>query len=199
MRVKETRLPLEENVRLLKKDLEAQQKKQKDVIADIKQDYEKAVNKLQEALSQRDDVIADQKKTLDQLAGGLAEANKSYKNLELKNQEMQEEVKKLERSISGKIVDAKKPLEQRIQELGQELFKQKGKTVDKKEFERIFEKHQKLSRKSSAKMFKGGLADHSEEVTKLHTATHLLQAALRKALRKEVFHAAHLSQLKYIF
>ena len=52
-----------------------------------------------------------------------------------------------------------------------------------KEFEKEFEKHQKLSRTASIGKFKSGLSDNSENTAKLHTATHLLLAALRITLK----------------
>jgi alanyl-tRNA synthetase len=63
-------------------------------------------------------------------------------------------------------------------ELTEELSRERGFKVDKEVFAMEFKKHQDLSRTASAGQFKGGLADDSEEVTKLHTATHLLHKAL---------------------
>lgn len=65
-------------------------------------------------------------------------------------------------------------------EVTMELLQQKGKTLDVEGFTREFDKHKELSRTASKGMFKGGLADHSEQTTKLHTGHHLLLAALQK-------------------
>jgi len=71
-------------------------------------------------------------------------------------------------------------------EITKELANEKGITVDEDAFKVELEKHQELSRTASAGKFKGGLADAGEETKKLHTASHLMLAAMSQVLGDHV-------------
>jgi alanyl-tRNA synthetase len=70
-------------------------------------------------------------------------------------------------------------------ELTKELAAEIGVEVDEEGFRNEYEQHRKISAASAKKLFKGGLSDASKETVKLHTATHLLNEALRRVLKKK--------------
>ena len=71
-------------------------------------------------------------------------------------------------------------------EVTKDLAEEADMQISMEEFDKLFKEHQEKSRAGSEQRFKGGLAGDGEVETKYHTATHLLNAALKQIISKDV-------------
>ena len=117
----------------------------------------------------------------------IEEKDKFVKTLANGEREFQKEINKLNgnKLISGQVVFKLYDTYGFPPEVTKELAEENGYEVDLKEFEELFKKHQEKSRAGSEAKFKGGLAEQTEETIKYHTATHLLNAALKQVIGKD--------------
>ena len=114
----------------------------------------------------------------------LEEKDKFIKTLVHGERKFQKEIKKLgdNKKIPGQVVFKLYDTYGFPPEVTKELAKENGYEIDLEEFEELFKKHQEKSRLGAEQKFKGGLADQSENTIAYHTATHLLNAALKVVL-----------------
>ena len=120
----------------------------------------------------------------------IEEKNKFEKTLERGEKEFNKIAKKLEEqgkdTLLGKDIFNLYETYGFPPEVTADLARERNLKIDNKEFEQLFKEHQEKSRMGSEQKFKGGLSGNGEMETKYHTATHLLNAALKVVLGKDV-------------
>lgn len=117
----------------------------------------------------------------------LEEKDKFVKTLANGEKEFQKAISRLKdtKTIPGDVVFRLYDTYGFPPEVTKELAEESGYEINLKEFDELFKKHQEKSRAGSEQKFKGGLAEQTEETIAYHTATHLLNAALKQVIGKD--------------
>ena len=117
----------------------------------------------------------------------IAEKDKFVKTLSHGEREFEKQIKKLEgtKVVPGEVVFRLYDTYGFPPEVTKELAQEHGMEIDLKGYEKLFKEHQEKSRQGSEKKFKGGLAEQTEETIAYHTATHLLNAALKRVIGED--------------
>ncbi len=129
--------------------------------------------------------LVKNRETIEQVI--IEEKDKFVKTLSNGEREFQKAIGKLEGTnvIPGEIVFRLYDTYGFPPEVTKELAFENGYEIDMDSFNELFKKHQEKSRAGSEQKFKGGLAETTEETIKYHTATHLLNAAIKKVIGKD--------------
>lgn len=123
----------------------------------------------------RNTIIEEKNKFMKTLANGEKEFLKEMKKVKEVNSDI----------INGQVVFRLYDTYGFPPEVTKELAEENGMKVDMKKFDELFKEHQEKSRMGSEQKFKGGLAEQNEETIAYHTATHLLNAALKVVIGQD--------------
>ena len=141
-----------------------------DILKDMYPDLEKNIDTIKQV------IIEEKDKFMKTLAHGEKEFNKAAQRAKQENKNI----------IDGQTIFKLYETYGFPPEITADLAGEQGFKIDLKEFDKLFKEHQEKSRIGSEQKFKGGLAEQNEITTAYHTATHLLNAALKDVISKDI-------------